>query len=364
MDAGPIFAGSVVPGVSMMVVVPSLTNSDDGDEPVLGGGGVGAVRAHSEEVGQGVHAPGSVEHGSVLNVGYSQGNKPILIPAVDGDQSGKHKAKEHGEGEVILLLEHHKLVLLQVFHVHGPSGVNDHLVLIQKQPPAVGEKHAVFGVMGVLLGVTVAVVSTVVTRPMPDGPLVGTAVAEHQKELDGVGSGVGAVRPQAVSTSGDTQTVEDMEEDAPEVGLVGSNGDSGEETHEGPKVNESEVGDVEPVELGEEGLKLVAGGGERAGSGSEPTIRGNKGGGMGFLGESKEEDTEGEVESFQGKDVVVVKRSDNEGKGKNELQKDVTLFPVHKLTHHVVRRDKGANGFPQRGENKARGASGGVDGRG
>ena len=341
--------------------MPPLPNRNNRHKPVLGSGGIRAVRTHTKKVSQRIDAPGGIEDESILNVRQSQGNEPILTPAEDGDQSGETEAEEHSEGEVVLLLEHNDLVLLQVLHVGSATSLNDQLVFLQKQPSAVREKQTILRVMGVLLGVGVTVVSAVVTRPMPDGTLVGTTVAKHQKDLDGGRGGVRAVRPQTVSSSGDTQTIKDMEGDTPDEGLVGRNGDSSEDTHEGPEVNESEVSDVEPVELGEEGLKLGAGGGEGAGSGGNPSVGGNEGGGVGFLGKSEEEDAEREVEGFHGEDVVVVHGAGGDGKSENEFQKDVTLFPVHKFAHHVVGGDKGADGFPQRREDNVGGTPGSAN---
>jgi hypothetical protein len=214
------------------------------------------------------------------------------------------------------------------------------------------EEESILRVVGIFRGVAVSVVSTVVTRPVPDGPLVRPAVAEHQKNPHGESGRVGTVRPQAVRSSGDPQAIKGVEEDAKQEGLVRSNRDSGEDPHNSPKVHKSKVGDVEPVELGSEGFELSDRGGERMSCGGKPPIRGDEGSGTGFSSKTKGKDAEGEVKGFQRKNLVVVKRGNGESEGKDELQEKVSLFPVQKFAHHVVGRNEGADGFPQGGEDK------------
>ena len=207
-------------------------------------------------------------------------------------------------------------------------------------------------VVGIFVGVAVSVVSPVVTRPVPDGPLVRPGVAEHQKNSDGERGRVGTVRPQAVSSSGDPQAIKGVEGDAKQKGLVRSNREGGEDPHEGPKVHKSEVADVEPVELGTESFAFFDRRGERMSCGRKPPIRRDEGSGTGFLSKPKEKDGEGEVKGFQRKNLVVVKRGNGESEGKDQLKEKVSLFPVQKFAHHVVGRNQGADSFPQGGEDK------------
>ena len=214
------------------------------------------------------------------------------------------------------------------------------------------EEESIPRVVGIFLSVAVCVVSTVVTSKMPDGPLVTARVEKHQQNPDRERGRECTVRPQAMRSSSDPQTIKEVEEDAKQEGLVRSNREGGEDPHDSPKVYKSKIGNVEPVEPRSEGFAFCDGGGQRMGCGGKPPIGGDEGSGMGFLSKSKEKDAEGEVKSFHRKNIVVVKWSNGKRESKDELQENVSLFPVQKFAHHVVGRDEGADSFPQGGEDK------------
>jgi len=49
------------------------------------------------------------------------------------------------------------------------------------------------------------VVYAVIAGPVENGSLIGNGIAEHEKEADGVGGFVGAVRPEAVDSDRDSK---------------------------------------------------------------------------------------------------------------------------------------------------------------
>ena len=59
--------------------------------------------------------------------------------------------------------------------------------------------------MRISVGFRKLVVHTVISGPVKNGSLIGNGIAEHEKESNGVGGFVGAVRPEAVDSDRDSK---------------------------------------------------------------------------------------------------------------------------------------------------------------
>jgi len=63
-----------------------------------------------------------------------------------------------------------------------------------------GIEEAALNIVGVLVGVAVAVVDAMVSNPVIDGPLMGSRVAEHEKNTNRERGCVRPMRPETMGT--------------------------------------------------------------------------------------------------------------------------------------------------------------------
>lgn len=90
----------------------------------------------------------------------------------------------------------------------GPGQVRDvgntgFAARLDDHPADVGVPEALVGVVGIEVGVGVAVVCAVTSRPPFDGTLDGTGAGGGKEVLEGFGSVVGAVSPETVVAGSD-----------------------------------------------------------------------------------------------------------------------------------------------------------------
>ena len=78
-------------------------------------------------------------------------------------------------------------------------------MLLDVEPTHVCEEEPAHGIVRVGISLRVFVVDSMIASPVVDRTLVGDGVAQHEKEADGEGGGVGAVRPQAMDADGYTE---------------------------------------------------------------------------------------------------------------------------------------------------------------
>lgn len=90
-------------------------------------------------------------------------------------------------------MEHDDGILVKVAKVQFLPGADDLGVFLDVEPPHVCEEEPAHGIMWVSVGFGIFVMNSMITSPVIDGSLVGDGVAEHEKESDGEGGGVGAV---------------------------------------------------------------------------------------------------------------------------------------------------------------------------
>jgi len=231
----PLDTVTVVLGELVVEVVVSLTKGEQGTEPAVVAGMVGAEVLHSSTetgVGKGVdEESGVVDNHHLQQCSVEVATSPITPTKAADESRGKDAATE-GDGEVVVVLEHDDGVRLEVTDIHvavlGGVGVGEH-------PTDVGEVEAAIGIVGVLVGVDVAVVDTVVTSPPLDGALEGASTGDGHDPLEGLGGREGAVAEQAVVPHGDTEAIDEVE-DEPDDGSVLLQGNStqhGSEHHQG-----------------------------------------------------------------------------------------------------------------------------------
>lgn len=130
----------------------------------------------------------------------------------------------------------------------GDVGSADALgVLLENHPADVRVEETLADGVGILVGVGVSVVSTVVPGPPPDGALNSAGADGSKVDLERKGGLVGLVSPQSVVTSGDAKTGVEVVDDAEDGGVeLEGNPVRGDETHHGDNDDE---GGVEPVHM-------------------------------------------------------------------------------------------------------------------
>jgi len=111
----------------------------------------------------------------------------------------------------------------------------------------VGVEETLVSIVRVKVCISVAMVSTMSTRPPLDGAFDG-ASTEHSKDiLEGKRSVVGAVGPETMITSCDAKTSAVVVENREQESLPAKRGE--DSTHNADKWNDDEDGGAEPVDV-------------------------------------------------------------------------------------------------------------------
>ena len=195
------FRGSIVEGVLVVPVVPSLSNSAPRDERIFGGVGKNIVRVVTVQVSGRVNTPGEVkDHDISKSSGHEKGVPEVFAPVVLGDLSREDKAHVKSEPRVQLFLPVDKGIGKQIRKVHFASGLDNLRVLFDKEPTNVSKEKSASGIVWVRLGFGEFVVDSVITGPVVDGSLVGDGVAEHEHGSEQKVGLVRAVRPQPMNS--------------------------------------------------------------------------------------------------------------------------------------------------------------------
>jgi len=93
----------------------------------------------------------------------------------------------------------------EIGHVDLSSSINHFLVFLYYQPTHMCKKEASFGIVGILVSFRKFMVCSVVTSPVKDGTLAGSAVGNHQDQPHDPVSRITTMRPKAMCSSCDTQ---------------------------------------------------------------------------------------------------------------------------------------------------------------
>ena len=212
LSKNSILARGIIKWISMMVIVPSLSDSHDGYQQILSRTLFRTIRAISKEMGNRVHTPCRIQDGNVAKVRQAERNQPVFVEEVHGEKSRYTKAEGQSHEGIILLLEHHDLVSIHVIHVHLLSGLDNIGRLLHHQPSKVTEPKSIVGIVRVQYSVTEAVVEAMIANPMPDGSLIRSTCQQHEKDADRKRSGKRAVGPHAVATHCNAHPVKGVHE--------------------------------------------------------------------------------------------------------------------------------------------------------
>lgn len=160
------------------VVVPLSERDQSGDDVVPGR--VAVIEwLVAEPVGEGVDAEGGLlDEEDAEDTSVDEAAEPVT-PAETRDEAREDEAHEEDALEVVAVLPDHDGVVVQV----GDVGTADTLgVLLHDHPSEVGVEQALSDGVGVLVGIGVAVVGTMVARPPARGALDGTRTDGGQED--------------------------------------------------------------------------------------------------------------------------------------------------------------------------------------
>ena len=112
-----------------------------------------------------------------------------------------------------------------------------------------GEEEAFLGIVRVGIALGVFVVHSMVSRPVPDASLVGHRGEEHEQDAEGKRGAVGAVRPESVAASGDSQQCDRPEDDGEHESVSGAARNDVEEGKESREMDQAYVRTRCPIYL-------------------------------------------------------------------------------------------------------------------
>lgn len=175
----PLDSVSVIGWVAVVVVVVSLAESDKGGEDVISRGMSIVKGLVTKPVGKRVDAEGGVvDKDETGDSGVVETPSPIT-PEQTSNGSREEEAHNEDNDAVILVLHTDKEIGVEI----GDIGSSDALrVLFEDHPSEMSIHQAFSDRIGVLLGIGVSMVSTMISRPPADGSLNGTAT-ESSKDI-------------------------------------------------------------------------------------------------------------------------------------------------------------------------------------
>lgn len=195
----PFDGVAVVGGELVVEVVVALAESDQSGDNVVTGRVAVIEGLVSEPVGEGVDAEGGLlDEEDTQDAGVDETTEPVT-PAETSNQHGNDETHGEDDLEVVAVLPDDDGVLVQV----GNVGAADPLrVLLHDHPAQVGVEETLADGVGILVGIGVAVVSTVVASPPADRTLDGTTTDGGQPDSQGQSGGIGSVSPETVVSYG------------------------------------------------------------------------------------------------------------------------------------------------------------------
>jgi hypothetical protein len=148
-------------------------------------------------VGEGVDAKGGLlNKANAENSGVDESTEPI-IPEDTADGGREDQSHEQNALDEVAVLPDNNGVFVEVGNI-GSAGVLG--VLLENHPAEMGVEKTLADGVGVLDGVGISVVSTVIPGPPPDRALHGASANGRKVDLEGSGGLVRAVCPKTVVT--------------------------------------------------------------------------------------------------------------------------------------------------------------------
>jgi hypothetical protein len=212
----PLDSVAVVGGELVMEVVVALTESDKSSDDVVPGAVAVVERLVAEPVGKGVDTEGSLlDEEDAQDTSVDETTLPV-VPEKTSDSRREDETHEEDNLDVVLVLPDDDGVLVQVGDVSAANALG---VLLHDHPAEMAVEKSLANAVGVLVGVGVAVVGTVVTAPPADGTLNSTAADEGEEDAQRERGIVGLVCPETMVASCDAETRPEVVYDGPESGL-------------------------------------------------------------------------------------------------------------------------------------------------
>jgi hypothetical protein len=212
----PLDSVTVVGGELVVEVVVALTESDERSDDVVPGAVAVVKGLVAEPVGKRVDAEGGLlDEEDAEDTSVDESALPVT-PEKTGDSRGEDETHEDDNLDVVLVLPDNDRVLVQV----GDVGAADALgVLLHDHPAEMAVEKSLANAVGVLAGVGVAVVSTVVAAPPADRALNGTTTNKSEEDAQRKAGIVRLVCPETMVASCDTETSPEVVDDGPDSGL-------------------------------------------------------------------------------------------------------------------------------------------------
>ena len=208
----PLNSVAVIGGELVVEVVVTLAEGDESSDDVVTGRVAVVEGLVAEPVGKRVDAEGGLlDEEDAEDTGVDEPALPI-VPEKTGDGRREDQTHEDDDLDVVLVLPDDDGVLVQVGDISAADALG---VLLHDHPAKMRVQETLADGVRVLVGVGVAVVSTVVTAPPADGALDSTAANSSEEDRKRERGVVGLVRPKTVVTSGDTETSPEVVDDGP-----------------------------------------------------------------------------------------------------------------------------------------------------
>jgi len=167
-----------------------------------------------------------------------------VAPAEAGHEHGEDETHEEDNLEVVLVLPDHDWILIEIGDVGTANSLG---VLLHQHPAEVRIHKTLANRVWVLVGISVSVMSTMITSPPSDGAFDSTTTDGCEEDSKRKSGGVGSVCPEAMVASCDAETGREIVCYGPDGGLELERNPPGlDEAVDGDGDDED---DIEPVDV-------------------------------------------------------------------------------------------------------------------
>ena len=178
-----------------MEIVVSFAESDEGSDDVIPGRVAIVEWLVTEPMSQGVDAKGSLlDEEDAQNATIDKAAEPIA-PSKATYERRKDETHEEHDFQVVSVLPDNDGVFIEIRDIGAANAFG---VLFHEHPAKVRVQQALADRVWVLVGVGIAVVSTVVTSPPADRAFDGTAANRSEEDAKRQGGRIRGMGPKAV----------------------------------------------------------------------------------------------------------------------------------------------------------------------
>ena len=178
----PLDGVAVVGRKLVMEVVVAFAESDEGSDDVVAGAVAVVEGLVAQPMCQRVDAEGGLLHEEdAQDAGVDEAAKPV-VPAKAGDDAREDQTHEKDDLEVVLVLPDDNGIVVEIGDVGAANSLG---VLLHEHPAEVRVEQALADAVGILVGVGVAVMGTVISGPPSDRALNCTASEGSPEDLEG-----------------------------------------------------------------------------------------------------------------------------------------------------------------------------------